>query len=85
MSTLPNPESRPLLTVGEAATLLGVSRSTAYRRVEDGTLPVLRLGERTTRVITGELLRMLGLQPNLSAARAEPSVAEIQPATVRTS
>ncbi len=69
MSTFPNPESKPLLTVGEAAALLGVSRSTAYRRVEDGTLPVLRLGERTTRVITGELLRMLGFEPSLTATR----------------
>jgi len=61
MTSFPNPTTRPLLTVEEAADLLGISRSTAYRRVEDGTLPVIRLGTRTTRIATAELLAMLGL------------------------
>jgi excisionase family DNA binding protein len=34
----------PLLTPAEAARLLGVSRSTMYRLVERGAVPVLRVG-----------------------------------------
>ena len=60
MSRLPNPHETPLLTVEEAAGILGISRATAYRRVEDGTLPVLRLGNRTTRIVTGALPLLLG-------------------------
>jgi excisionase family DNA binding protein len=37
---------RHVLTVAEAAAYLRISRSAAYRRVEDGTLPVLKLGSR---------------------------------------
>ncbi len=34
------------LSVAEAAQLLGLSEDTVYRRVWDGSLPVLRLSER---------------------------------------
>ena len=61
MDEFPNPQTKPLLTIDEVAELLGISRSTAYRRVEDGTLPVFRLGDRTTRIPTGELAAMLGI------------------------
>jgi excisionase family DNA binding protein len=49
MRTTPTPIStRPLLSVEEAAILLGETRSTLYRAVKDGTfpLPVFRIGRR---------------------------------------
>jgi excisionase family DNA binding protein len=56
LSSLP-----PTLTVGEAADLLSISRSAAYRAAARGELPVLRLGERTVRVLTWKLLELLGV------------------------
>lgn len=41
---------RPLLTVEEVARLLGVSRTQAYRLVDSGDLPVVRVGSRIKRV-----------------------------------
>lgn len=60
MTNVPDPSVKPLLTVDEAESLLGVSRSTVYRRINDGTLPSIRLGARSTRLATAEILRMLG-------------------------
>lgn len=41
------PDSVPLgISVDEAASLLGVSRAHAYRLVQDGTLPSVRLRRR---------------------------------------
>ena len=60
MTNVPDPNEKPLLTVDEAESLLGVSRSTIYRRINDGTLPSIRLGARSTRLATAEVLRMLG-------------------------
>jgi excisionase family DNA binding protein len=60
-----SPVKRPLVTVEEAANLLGESRSTFYRAIKDGTfpLPVYRIGRRmkiprlaVERLIAGELL-----------------------------
>lgn len=38
----------PLLSIDEAAIILGIARSTAYRAIKDGTFPVrvIRLGGR---------------------------------------
>lgn len=36
--------SKILLTVPEAARRLSIGRSTAYRLIEDGTLPVVHIG-----------------------------------------
>ena len=43
MSTMPNPAT---MTVSQAATLLGISRSSAYECVRLGSIPSLRLGRR---------------------------------------
>lgn len=43
MSTMPNPAT---MTVSHAATLLGISRSSAYECVRLGSIPSLRLGRR---------------------------------------
>lgn len=48
------------ITVEEAAELVGMSRSAAYRAAARGQLPTLRLGRRL-RVPTATLLAMLGL------------------------
>lgn len=59
---LPLPAQRPLLSVEEGRQILGISRSTMYRRIADGTIPVVRLGPRSTRIPTAELLALLGLK-----------------------
>jgi excisionase family DNA binding protein len=59
----------PLMTVGEAASLVGVSRSSAYRAVEAGELPSVRLGRRLF-VPTARLLEMLGVYKPQESATA---------------
>ena len=46
------------LSVREAASLLGLSRSSAYRAVKSGALPIMRLGGRLL-VLRRPLERML--------------------------
>jgi excisionase family DNA binding protein len=50
----------PLLSVGQACKLLGVSRSVGYRAAASGDLPTLRWGRRLY-VPTARLLELLGL------------------------
>jgi excisionase family DNA binding protein len=52
-------EHRLLLTVEEAAERLGIGRSHAWRLVNDGTLPSVRLG-RCVRVPLGRLEAWIG-------------------------
>lgn len=47
-----------LLTIPRAATLLGISRASAYRYAASGELPVRKLGSRVY-VITARLLEMV--------------------------
>jgi excisionase family DNA binding protein len=49
---------RRTYTVTEAATVLGISRTSAYERVRTGELPALRLGRRIviTRAVVEALL-----------------------------
>jgi excisionase family DNA binding protein len=62
-------DDRPTYTIDEAASLLGVSKSTAYECAHTGELPVLRLGRRllVTRVTLLQLLGLDALLPNLTA------------------
>jgi excisionase family DNA binding protein len=53
-------ELPPTISVAQAAELLGVSRSAAYRAVAAGQLPALRLGRRI-HIPTAPLLAMLGV------------------------
>jgi excisionase family DNA binding protein len=53
-------ELPPTISVAQAAELLGVSRSAAYRAVAAGQLPALRLGRRI-HIPTAPLLEMLGV------------------------
>src|ERR1700694_2657815 len=51
---------RLLLRGREVAMLLGISRALAFRWMQNGTLPVLRLpGSRTVRVPRAELLKFI--------------------------
>ncbi len=47
-----------LLTIPRAATLLGISRASAYRYAAAGELPIRRLGGRVY-VVTAQLLAMV--------------------------
>jgi excisionase family DNA binding protein len=55
---VPAPSDRLVLTVDEAAYLLGISRGLAYELVTRGELPAIRLGRRIVipRVAMEELL-----------------------------
>ncbi len=57
---------RELLRVSEAARLLSLPRSTAYRLVADGSLPSIHLGARLVRVPADALDAFI-------AARTEPA------------
>lgn len=54
-------------TVDEAATLLGISRDSAYKAAQSGDLPVLRFGRRLL-VSTARLRQMLGIDDGPRAA-----------------
>jgi excisionase family DNA binding protein len=41
---LPKPEHKPTLTIEEAAKVLGLGRSTAYRYARQGLIPSIRIG-----------------------------------------
>ena len=66
---LPDPREQPFLTAEEAAPLLGVSRSSVYRMIKAGQLPIIQLGGlRSTRIVTAELLRsVMALEPSTTA------------------
>ena len=56
-------ELPPLLTVGQACVLLGISRGAGYRAAASGDLPVLRWGRRLY-VPTARLREVVGLRPD---------------------
>ena len=59
---IPEPRERPLLQPTEAAELLGCSLSSVYRMIRQDELPTIRLGGgKSTRIVTAELRRLLGL------------------------
>lgn len=57
---IPDPRSEPTISVDRAATLLGVSRATAYKAVRSGAIPSLRIGRRIV-VPTAKVLALLGV------------------------
>jgi hypothetical protein len=68
MSSIPDAEREPVLTVERAGELLGLSRSAAYTAASQFLqsngregLPVLRFNSRTLRVPTARLLELLGI------------------------
>ena len=71
--TQPNWVDRPTITVGEAARLLGVSRSSAYEAARRGQIPTLRVGRRLL-VPVPALLSLLGAGPGRTSV---PSAGEL--------
>ena len=72
--TVPNPETQPLLTITQAALVLGVSRATAYRAAQAGELPTITLSNRKY-VPTAALRRHLHLDDSpieLPASSLQP-------------
>jgi excisionase family DNA binding protein len=59
MTTLELSKLPPTISIEEAALILGISRSAAYRAAKAGQLVTFRVGRRRL-VPTAPLLRMLG-------------------------
>jgi len=53
---------RPLITVSQAARLLGVSRNGAYEAVRRGDIESIKIGSKMIRIPTAPLRRKLGLE-----------------------
>lgn len=62
-STVDTPNLPPLITLPEAARLLGIPRASAYRYAQAGTLPVKRFGRRVY-VITAKLRDLFEPEPS---------------------
>lgn len=78
--TVPNPETQPLLTITQAALVLGVSRATAYRAAQAGELPTITLSARMY-VPTAALRKHL----HLDEVPTEPPATSLQPGRVPSS
>lgn len=61
-STETQSDARLTFTVDEVAALLGLSRATAYKAVNNGSIPAIKVGHRTL-VPRASLLRMLNAAP----------------------
>ena len=59
--TVPDPTSQPTMSIDEVAELLGVCRSTMYRAVKDGEIPVIKIGRRYL-VPTAHVAHLLGIE-----------------------
>lgn len=78
---IPLPEERPWLTVAELAAITGEGQKTIRRALEEGQLPLLRVG-RFMRIPTAELRRVLGLDvsPPAGTDGAPPvALAQVRP------
>jgi excisionase family DNA binding protein len=56
----------PTVTIRQAATILGMSRATAYRAAKAGILPVVKIGPRryvVSTAVLADLLHLDGDQP----------------------
>lgn len=60
-----------MLTVGQAARILNVSMATIWRRLKDGTIPAVRIGNsgpvRIPRSALDELLELSRYEPSQAA------------------
>ena len=65
-ATLTDQPPHPAMSIPEAARLLGISRSAAYRAVARGETATIRIGRRLL-VATAKLYRLLGWTYNPAA------------------
>jgi excisionase family DNA binding protein len=61
VSSIPDPETKPTMSVEAAGKLFHLSRQSAYQAVARGEIPSLRFGRRLV-VPTAAVLEMLGLR-----------------------
>lgn len=61
MPAIPWPDEKPTLKIVEAAEILNISRTAAYRSVKDGHIPTVQVTGRKIVVPTASLRAMLGL------------------------
>jgi excisionase family DNA binding protein len=60
LAPVPDPKTRPTLTVAEAGAYLSISRASAYAAAHRGEIPTIRCGRRLL-VPTAVLRRLVGL------------------------
>jgi excisionase family DNA binding protein len=59
---LPDPSSKPTLTVREAAEIVGIGAQTYYEGAARGNLPAVRISPRRIVVPTAKLWNLLGME-----------------------
>lgn len=69
MTSVP-PSERIVLTVSEAAQVLGIGRSQAYRACRQGDLPTIRIGRRI--LVSREALSQLVGETHLNRVQKSP-------------
>ncbi len=69
MTEAPQNSERLVLSVAEAASLLGISRSTAYQSIKDGLIPSLKVGR--VRVVVPRRAFERMLEARLAPAEVE--------------
>ena len=59
-------DAKPLVLIGEAASILGVSRDTVQRAAKNGSIPFVRFGPRGQRRFDPDVLREIKARANES-------------------
>lgn len=65
-------QTRPYISISEAVTLFGISRSTIRRLINSGKLPAINLGERLIRIDRTHIEAMFTAVPIVEQAKPEP-------------
>lgn len=78
---VPDPSCEPTISVDRAASLLGISRSTAYAAVRSGEIPSVKFGQKIV-IPTAGILRMLGLSRVTAPVDQEPDAGALIAAAV---
>jgi excisionase family DNA binding protein len=75
---MPDPRSKPTLTVDEVSSIIGCSRSSAYEAVRREQIPSLRIGRRLL-IPTAKLREMLAGESETTAPEPPAEVAPPPP------